>query len=220
MGTEEFLVGVLSAWDVHVRGLGVGTKVEREGFVFQIGGGKEGGERVNGDSVVSETEDTTHLGNVESGTGNIGNFTEFHLSGGSTTEVDNILGNGTLDTTGTVLNDEVLTVLNEGGGFGVVIGGVSPAGNGPAVVGVDPEVGGTGIGNNLEGLGGGTNVNVDKVLGVHVVLDINNFTVGSGRHLVNLGLVTFNGEGHVSKVDSTGNGDGSEGSNKFHNVNN
>jgi len=67
MDTKEFLLWILGTWDVHVRLLGVGSKVERERFVFQITGSNESGEVVNGDSIVGKTNNTTHLRNVESG---------------------------------------------------------------------------------------------------------------------------------------------------------
>jgi hypothetical protein len=50
---------------------------------------------------------------------------------------------------------------------------VGLAGDGATVGRVDPKVGRSGVGDNVELLGGGTNINSDEVLGVGVVLDGN-----------------------------------------------
>jgi len=81
------------------------------------------------------------------------------------------------------------------------------ASDGVAVLGVNPKVGGTGIGDNGELLLIGTELDIDEVLGVHVILHADVLTglgvLGSASHeRLLLVKVVSDGEGVVLKRDS------------------
>ena len=80
--------------------------------------------------------------------------------------------------------------------LGVVLG-VSKASNGVAVGGIDPQVGGAGIGHNSELLVVTSELDVDEVLSVHVVLhgDMCTSGIGSGNALKALLLLHIVGDG-------------------------
>ena len=79
------------------------------------------------------------------------------------------------------------------------------ASDGPAVLGVNPQVGGAGIGDDGELLAVASELDVDEVLGVHVVLDGDMLTsgpsLGTGLDLLGLGHVVGDGEGVVTERD-------------------
>ena len=145
-------------------------EVEGEGFVLKSNLIHESWEFINRDGVISESHDSRHLGGDERSTGSRGDFTELH-GGLNVSDSGNIFTSGTLDTSGSVGDVEILSILNVGGGFGVIEGGVGPAWDGPAGVGVNPKVGGTGIWDHGEFLWWGTDGGFDEVLSVHEVGD-------------------------------------------------
>jgi len=100
-----------------------------------------------------------------------------------------------------------------GGRLGFVVGVVSEARDAVALARVNPKVGRSGIGDDGEGLGRGSDSHVNEVLGVHVVLDgdlvgnlvgfFQHIELGLGRHVVLVGerLVL---EGDNSGLGSSG----------------
>jgi len=74
------------------------VEIEREGFVGKVSLIHESWEVVNRDGVVSETEDTGHLGGNERNSGGAGDFTEAHRGGDIITDHGNILGDSSLNT--------------------------------------------------------------------------------------------------------------------------
>lgn len=164
-------------------------KIEREGFIFKGNLIHESWEFINRDGVISESHDTRHLGGDERSSGSGGDFTEMH-GGFNVSNSSNILTSGTFDTSGSVGDIESFSVLNVGGGFAAIVGGVSPAWDGPAGVGVNPKVGGTGIWDHGELLWWGTDFDIDEVLGVHVVLDVDVFA--GEEFLLNSVVLTLN----------------------------
>jgi len=193
------------------------VKIEREGFIFKGNLIHESWEFVNRDGVISETHDTGHLGGEERSSGGGGNFTEFH-GGGDVSNSSNILTSGTLDTSGSVLDVEILSILNVGGGFAVIEGGVSPAWDSPAGVGVNPKVGGTGIWDHGEFLWWGTNGGFNEILGVHEISDGDLFSteefVGNVGHLSEVHVF---GEFSLLEWDSSSGGKSEKGCNSvFH----
>ena len=84
---------------------------------------------------------------------------------------------------------------------------MSPAGDGPAAVRVDPEVGGTGIWDHGELLWWGSDLDINEVLGVHVVLDID--VLAGKEFLLNSVVLTGDhilGEVLLVKCDFTSRG--------------
>ena len=67
----------------------------------------------------------------------------------------------------------------------VVVLGVSKASDGVAVGGIDPQVGGASIGDNSEGLFVASELDIDEVLSVHVVL---HGDVLAGGHTIDTAL--------------------------------
>ena len=172
VGLNDFITLRVHTWHNHV-GFGSGiVEIEREGFVGLVGEINEGIELVNGDAFVSKTENTRHLGGEERDTLNVGDFTEAHGGSDTISNSGDILGHGTLDGTRSVGDVESLTVLLVGAGFLGIIEWVSPAWDGPTALGVNPEVGRTGIWDHGELLWWGSDFDIDEVLGVHVVLDV------------------------------------------------
>jgi len=187
------------------------VEVEGEGFVLKSNLIHESWEFINRDGVISESHDSRHLGGDERSTGSRGDFTELH-GGLNVSDSGNIFTSGTLDTSGSVGDVEILSILNVGGGFGVIEGGVGPAWDGPAGVGVNPKVGGTGIWDHGEFLWWGTDGGFDEVLSVHVVLDVDMFS--SKESALNGGcLIEVHILGHFSLVDwdSSSGGSSEEG---------
>jgi len=190
VGLNDFITISVHTWHNHV-GFGSGlVKIEREGFVGLVGEINEGIELVNGDAFVSKTHDTRHLGGKERETLDVGDFTEAHGGSDTISNSGDILGNGTLDGTRSVGDIESLTVLLVGAGFLGIIEWVSPAWDGPTALGVNPEVGGTGIWDHGELLWWGTDFDIDEVLGVHVVLDVDVFA--GEEFLLNSVVLTLN----------------------------
>jgi len=220
---EVLFVGHVPAWNVHVGWVWKGSQVEGEGFSGRVFSSEEGWELVDRDGVVGKSEDSAHLSSEEGGTLDGGDFTESEFSVGNSTEGNSVLGNCSLDGSRSVLDIEGLSVSFVGRGFLGIESLVSPAGSRPALLGVNPEVGGSSIWNNGEGLSWGSNVDVGGVLGVHLVVDIN---VGSLEHLLSHVLewsssslveVALNVHMVVSEVDSSGHGHADEGSKgEFH----
>lgn len=87
---------------------------------------------------------------------------------------------------------------------------MGPAWEGPAALGINPEVRGSSIWNHGEGLSWGSDLDVDEVLGVHVVLDSDVLSTEE-LALDVLGLVLVHVHGHFSLVDwDLSSGGGSE----------
>ena len=207
VGFNDFITLRVHTWHNHV-GFGSGlVKVEREGFVGLVGEINEGIELVNGDAFVSKTKDTRHLGGEERDTLDVGDFTEAHGGGDTISNSGDVLGNGTLDGTRSVGDIESLTVFLVGAGFLGIIEWVSPAWDGPTALGVDPEVGGTGIWDHGELLWWGSDLDINEVLGVHVVLDVD--VLAGKEFLLNSVVLTSDhilGEVLLVKCDFTSRG--------------
>lgn len=152
---------------------------EREGAVgnltFTHEDLEDGGNVINRDGGEGHTQNTVELGSEERNTAHLGGLTEGDTSGGETTNGDGILRPGTRDTTGTVLDGESGGVLLVGGGLLGVVLLVQLASNGQDTTfrRGNPKVGRTGIEDNSENLGGGTDGDFTVVLGIHVVVDLN-----------------------------------------------
>jgi len=113
MGLNDGVVLGIHTWHNHV-GLGwVGVEIEREGFIFKSNLIHESWEFINGDGVISETHDSAHLGSNERGSGSGGNFTELH-GGFNISNSSDIFTSGTFDTSGSVSDVEILSILNIG----------------------------------------------------------------------------------------------------------
>lgn len=131
-----------------------------------------------------------------------------------------IFSSETFDTSGSVGDVEILSILDVGGGFAAIEGGVSPAWDGPAGVGVNPKVGGTGIWDHGEFLWWGTNGGFNEILSVHEIGDFNflsseEFVDESSR----LGEVILFGHFSLLEWDSSGGGETEKGCNSvFHSI--
>jgi len=171
VGLDDIVAIGIHTWHGHVGILRGVIQVESEGFVGEVAQVDEGVEMVHRDGVVCETENTGHLGGNERNARDGCDLTEAHGGGDVGAHGGNVLRDGTLDGAGSVGDVEGLTVRLICAGLGVVVEGVVPAWDGPALLGVQPEVGGSSIWHDGEGLGWGTNVNLNEVLSVHEVLD-------------------------------------------------
>jgi hypothetical protein len=110
------------------------------------------------------------------------------------------------------LDGEIRSVLLVGGRLLAVIERMGPAWEGPAALGVNPEIGRSSIRDHGELLGWCSDFNIDEVLGVQVVLDSN--VLSTEELLLNsVGLVQVHILGHFSLVDwnSSGRGGTKEG---------
>jgi len=211
----------IDTWHGHVGSIWVVLHVEGEGALGEAGGFlDEGWELVNGDLVVSETDDTVHLGDEEGLSVNLLDLTEAHLGLDISVDSSDIAGDETIDGARAVGDVEGLTVFLVSIGLAGVVLGVGHAGDGVALAGVDPEVGGASVWNDGELLVVGTDRDVNEVLSVHVVLDGNVLTGGrvvGGAALPRLLLldVVVEGEWVVLEGDSGGlNGGAKKSSNE------
>lgn len=107
------------------------------------------------DSGVGHTEDTASLSGSEVGR-DLSHHTEINTLDIETTEVDSFRTEGTSDVTLTVRDDDFSTVLDVRGGLAGVIFGVIQTSKGNAALSGDPQVGRTGIEDDNEVLGRGT----------------------------------------------------------------
>ena len=215
LGEAEALI---DAGHGHVGLLGVVLEVEGEGLLRHgLSGVHEGGEVINGDLVVGKTNDTVHLGDEEGLSLDLLDLTEAHRGADVIGDLAGVLGDETLNGSGAVGDVEVLAIFLVGGRMLRIVLGVGEAGNGVALAGVDPEVGGTGIGHNRELLVVTAESDVDEVLGVHVVLDGDLLSGGPSLGTADKGALLLHivgdGEGVVAEGDLV-SGDKSEHSGK------
>ena len=85
-------------------------------------------------------------------------------------ESGGILRDGSSDGSRSIGNIKWSSISSVGAGGSSIEGSVVPAGDGGTFARVEPEVAGSSIRNNSEGLGRCTNLNFSKVLSVHVIL--------------------------------------------------
>ena len=101
---------IIDTWDGHVGLLALVLKVEGEGLLREVGGAHEGGELVDRDLVVSESENTVHLGDEEGAALDVLDLTEAH-GGTDVTDLCDVLGDETLNGARAVSDIEGLTIL-------------------------------------------------------------------------------------------------------------
>lgn len=207
---------LIEAGHGHVGSLWVVLHVEGEGFVLNVGGGgHEGGEVVHRDGVEAESNDTVHLGDKEGAALDLLDLTEAHSGGDVLGDLGGVLGGEASDGAGAVGDVEVGAVSNIGVRLGAVVLGVSKASSGVAVAGVDPQVGGTGVGDDGELLVVASDGHIDEVLGVHVVLhgDVLSLSpsLSALDDLLLLGHVISNGEVVHVEGDFVGGHEASDG---------
>ena len=107
---------------------------------------------VDGDSVESETEDTVEATEGESQPWLLGSLSEVLTFDLQIADGEVVVGDETLHAAGAVVDLERGSVGLVSVGLGGVILGVKIAGDGATLLGRNPEVGGAGIENDLEGL--------------------------------------------------------------------
>lgn len=138
----ESVSSVEFAGNGHNALLGVALEVESERLVGNISSVNEGGELVSRDSIVTKSDDSVHLGDVESSSGNFVHGSEAHSLGSDVAaNTGSVHIDGSLNATGSVLDVHGLTVSNVSGRLGGVVGLVSSARNALASGGVNPKVG-------------------------------------------------------------------------------
>jgi len=129
----------------------------------------------HGDLREGHSEDSVEFGGNEGKSFKAGGFSEVHGDAGAG-HGDDISADEAGYTSGTVLDVEFGTVFGVGGGGGGFVGLVEETGGGPTGFRGEPEVGGTGVENDLEGLGRGSDGDFSVVLGVE---DVGNVFFGS-----------------------------------------
>lgn len=177
---------VLTAQD-HQRSFlsGVLAQEEREGVVVQQvaldDGEEEGSLSELGNCRPGHTADTIKLGENEGNSAKFGDFSEQVVIDGKSSDGD-VIGTGvTRDGSTSVRELERLSDGVIGGRFVGVVGFVQVTGDGSALGGWQPQVAGTGIEKNGEGLRRGTDGQFSVVLGVFVVVDHIGVGAVSGR---------------------------------------
>ena len=126
---------------------------------------------VDRNSVISKTKDTIESTKGKGKTWLRGSLTEQLVLDFQVTHLDGVLGNVTLDGSRSVSDGKVGAVLLVGRRAAVVILLVEVASNGATVGRRDPEIGATGVHNDLELLWWVTNSNGGEVLSVQEVVD-------------------------------------------------
>jgi len=131
--------------------------------------GDEGGsDGINGDGRPAETADSIELTDLEGETGLLSGFSEELVGDDKVTHLDGILRDETRERTRTVTDLKVSSIGDVGGRLRRLVLLVEAE---RALGRRNPEVGGTGVVDDVEGLRGGSDGHGSKVLGVHVVVD-------------------------------------------------
>jgi hypothetical protein len=149
---------------------------------------------VHGDGVVAETHDTVEAAEGESEAGLRGSLSEQLVLDLEVADLDGVLADVALKAAGAIPDGEVGAVLLVGGRLAVVVLGVQVAGNGAAVTAGNPQVGATGVQNDLELLRRSADGDLGEVLSVEEVADGNGVTAllrldgGVLEHLLDVAL--------------------------------
>jgi hypothetical protein len=126
---------------------------------------------VHGDGVVAKTHDTVEAAKGEGKTGLRGSLSEQLVLDLEVANLDGVLADVALKAAGAIPDGKVGAVLLVGGRLAVVVLGVQVAGNGAAVTAGNPQVGATGVQNDLELLRRGADGDLREVLSVEEVAD-------------------------------------------------
>jgi hypothetical protein len=93
-------------------------------------------------------------------------LTKVHVTDEDVANLEDVVGDEALNSARSVLDGELRAVGLVGGGLGRVELGVGAAGSRGALGGGDPQVGGSSVEDNLEGLGGVAEGDGAVVLGI------------------------------------------------------
>lgn len=126
---------------------------------------------VDGDGVIAKTHDTVETAKGEGKTGLRGRLSEQLVLDLEVADLNGVLADVALKAARAVPDGEVGTVLLVGGRLAVVVLGVEVAGNGAAVTAGNPQVGATGVQNDLELLRRSADGDLREVLSVEEVAD-------------------------------------------------
>jgi len=169
-GDLDQFAGVVALVGPAEDGLGLGlgiTEVESENRVIQktlVDHVVEGrGDLVDGDGVVSQTQDAVESTKGKGKTGLLGGLGEELVLDLEVTNGHDIAGNESAQASGAVLDGEGRPVLRVGRRRGGVILCVKETGDRATLGGGHPQVGASGIEDDLEGLRGGSDGDLGEV---------------------------------------------------------
>jgi hypothetical protein len=124
----------------------------------------EGGDHlVNGDGVVAKAKNTIKATESKGKARLIGGLSKVLSLDLQVTDLQSVLGHEAAQAAGSIPNLELGTILLICARSGRVIFAVKEASDGAALLGRNPQVGATGVENNLEGLGRSADLNLGEV---------------------------------------------------------